>query len=129
MNRSSRLGFPPGSPVDRPCSVRFNFGSGLNFAVVNPFEQFVLVKVNFTALAAARNLTQAGECVDGRSFLADDLARFVDRDRTPLLFLRLQMLYCSLQLFQLGKDTPDGIRQVFESQFLLFFHNDNILMR
>ena len=115
MNRSSRLGFPPGSPVDRPCSVRFNFGSGLNFAVVDPFEQFVLVKVNFTALAAARNLTQAGECID--------------RDRTPLLFLRLQMLYRSLQLFQLGKDTPDGIRQVFESQFLLFFHNDNILMR
>jgi hypothetical protein len=129
VNRSSRLRLPPSSPVDGPCGVCLNFGSGLNLTVVDPFEQFVLVKVNFTALAAARNLTQAGECVDGRSFLADDLARFVDRDRTPLFFLQLQMLYRSLQLLQLDKDTADGIRQVFESQFLLFFHNDNILIR
>ena len=96
MNRSSRLRLPPGSPVDGPCGVCLNFGCGLNLAVVDPFEQFILVKVNLTSLAAARNFAQAGECVDGRPLLADDLARFVDRDRTPLLFLRLQMLYRSL---------------------------------
>ena len=128
MNRSYRLRLLPGSPVDGPCGVRLNFGCGLNLAVVDPFEQFVLVKVNLASLAAARNLAQAGERVDGRSLLADDLARLVDRDRTPLLFLWLQVFDRSLQLLQFGKDTADGFRQVFESQFLLFFHNDNKLI-
>lgn len=49
-----RLGSPARSFVDRSVCVGFDLGGGLYLAVVNPFEQFVFVKIDFTSLSAAR---------------------------------------------------------------------------
>ena len=110
-----RLGSPARSFVDRPGSVGLDLGGGLYLAVVDPFEQFVLIEIDFAPLSAARYFSQTGKRVHGLFLLADDPAGFVDGYRPPLFSLGLELVYRSLHLLQFGEDLPDRGRNVFKT--------------
>lgn len=110
-----RLGSPARSFVDRSGRVGFDLGGGLYFTVVDPFEQFVFIEIDFTSLSAARYFSQTGKRVHGLFLFADDFAGFVDGYRPPLFSLRLKPVYRSLNLLQFGEDLPDRGRNVFKT--------------
>ena len=109
------LGSPARSFIDRPGSVGSDLGGGLYLAVIDPFEQFVLIEIDLAPLPAARDLAQAGERVYGLFLLTDDLAGFVDGYRPLLSLLRLEPVYRSLHLVQFGEDLPERGRDVFKT--------------
>lgn len=110
-----RLWLSTRSFIDRSGRVGFDFGGGLYLAVVDPFEQFVLIEIDLASLSAARYFAQTGKRVYGLFLLADDPAGFVDGYRPPLFSLGLKLVYRSLNLLQFGEDLPDRGRDVFKT--------------
>lgn len=117
------LRFPTRSLIDRPGSVGLDFGGGLYLAVIDPFEQLVLIEIDLATLSAARYLAQTGERINGLFFLADDFTGFVNRYRPPFLFGGLEPVDRSLYLLQFGEDLSDRCRNVFEMQLFFFVHS------
>ena len=110
-----RLWLSTRSFIDRSGRVGFDFGGGLYLAVVDPFEQFVLIEIDLASLSAARYFAQTGKRVYGLFLLADDPAGFVGGYRPPLFPLGLELVYRSLNLLQFGEDLPDRGRDVFKT--------------
>lgn len=99
-----------------------NFRGRRNFPRVDIFQQLLLEEIQLATLTATRDRALPGERVNRRFSLVQDLAGFIDPDRSSCGFGRLQRRNQLTEFFELLSDPSYRSRQVIESQFLLFVH-------